>query len=133
MSKYIVDASVAVEYLLHTALGRELGDILLGAELAAPELMDVEVLSTVRRAVLQGRLDAGRAQTALDDLANWPVDRISHRALTSLAWQYRHTMSPHDAMYVAAARLYGYPLITADGRLSRASGLGVVVQHVHRG
>ena len=130
MSRYVVDASVAVEYLLRTPLGLTVAGIIEGASLAAPELMDAEVLSVLRRAVLNGRLQEPRAQMVVDDLEHWPVDRISHRSLAQLAWQYRGNISAYDAFYVAAARVHGIPLLTADGRLARASGLGVVVQSV---
>ena len=133
MSRYVVDASVAVEYLLRTPLGLSVADMIEGASLAAPELMDAEVLSVLRRAVLKGHLQEARAQMVVNDLAHWPVDRISHRSLASLAWRYHRNVSAYDAFYVAAARAHGLPLITADGRLSRASGLGVVVQHVRMG
>ena len=101
--------------------------------MVAPELLDAEVLSVLRRAVLTQRLEAERAQMAVNDLIAWPVDRISHRGLALLAWQHRRNVSAYDAFYVAAARAYGLPLLTADGRLARASGLGIAVQHVRMG
>lgn len=130
MSRYAVDASVAVEYLLRTPLGLAVADLFADAALAAPELLDAEVLSVLRRAVLQGRIEEARARMVIEDLLRWPLERISHRALAPLAWQYYRNVSAYDAFYVAAARALGIPLITADGRLSRASGLGVVVQQV---
>ena len=133
MSRYIVDASVAIEYLLRSPLGLTVAEMIEGASLAAPELMDAEVLSVLRRAVLNGHLEEARAEMVIGDLLQWPVDRISHRALAPLAWQYRRNVSAYDAFYVAAARARGFPLMTADGRLSRSPGLGVVVQHVHMG
>lgn len=133
MSGYVVDASVAVEHLLKTPLGVTVANIIEGASLVAPELMDAEVLSVLRRAVLNGQLGEARAQMAIDDLAGWPVYRVSHRHLAALAWQYRRSVSAYDAFYVAAARTHGIPLVTADGRLSRASGLGVIINHVHAG
>ena len=133
MTQYVVDASVAVEYLLRTPLGLTVGDIIEDASLVAPELMDVEVLSVLRRAVLNGRLDEERAWMAVGDLGQWPVDRISHQFLSPLAWRYYHNVSAYDAFYVAAASVRGLPLMTADGRLSRASGLGIAVQYVRMG
>ncbi len=130
MSHYVVDASIAVEYLLRTPLGLTVADIIEDASLAAPELMDVEVLSVLRRAVLQRRLQESRARTAVNDLSHWPVERISHRELAPLAWRYYQNVSAYDAFYVATAHVHGIPLLTADGRLARATGLGVVVQHV---
>ena len=133
MTRYVVDASVAVEYLLRTPLGLAVANIIESASLVTPELMDAEVLSVVRRAVLHGHLEESRARMVVDDLCHWPVDRISHQTLARLAWQYHRKISAYDAFYVAAAQAHGLPLVTADGRLARASGLGVVIQHVHLG
>ena len=131
MSRYVVDASVAVEYLLRTPLGLTVADAIESSSLAAPELLDAEVLSVLRRAVLNGHLDEARAQMAVDDLIRWPVDRIPHRPLARLAWRHRSNVSAYDAFYVAVARAQRIPLMTADGRLSRSPGLDVVVQYVH--
>ena len=132
MSRYIIiDASVAVEYLLRTPIGLTVADVIENATLAAPELIDAEILSVLRRGVLNGQIEEARAGMVVDDLIRWPVDRVSHRTLAPLAWQYRQNVSAYDAFYVAAARARGSPLITTDGRLSRAPGLGVVVQHVY--
>ena len=130
MSRYVVDASVAVEYLLRIPLGLTVANMIESASLVAPEMLDAEVLSVLRRAVLNGHLEETRAQMVVEDLLRWPVDRISHRFLAPLAWQYHRNVSAYDAFYVAAARAQGIPLMTADGRLSRASGLGVMVHHV---
>ncbi len=136
MSKYIVDASVAVEYLLKTPTGVEVAEIIESASLSAPELIDAEVLSVIRRAVLSGRLAEDRALIAIHDLADWPVDRISHRALVRSAWRYyrnaSRNVSAYDAFYVTAAGLYRLPLLTADGRLSRASNPDIAVHLVRK-
>ena len=71
MTRYVIDASVAVEYLLRTPLGLAAAGILDNASLVAPELMDAEVLSVLRRAVLNGRLDEVRAEMDVDDLVQW--------------------------------------------------------------
>ena len=133
MTRYVIDASVAVEYLLKTPLGLALAELVEDASLIAPELLDAEVLSVLRGAALGGRLEEGRALAALDDLAVWPVDRLPNRTLARLAWRHLHNVSAYDALYVAAARAHDATLLTADGRLSRAPGLGIVVQHVRLG
>ena len=133
MTRYVVDASVAVEYLLKTNLGESLAPLMDGAFLVAPELMDAEVLAVLRRAVLKGRLEERRARLAVEDLVIWPVERIPHRILAELAWEHRHNLSAYDSFYVAAARCYGVPLLTADGPLSRAPGIGVPVHNVRCG
>jgi predicted nucleic acid-binding protein len=126
----VVDASVAVEYLLQTALGVRAAPMLEGADLIAPELLDVEVLAVLRREVLAGRLAESRAGEAVDDLRDWGVERLSHRGLLDAGWALRGHVTAYDALYVATARARGATLITADGSLSRAAGLGVIVHNV---
>ena len=129
MSGLVVDASIALEVLLRTPLGLSVEDDLLSSSLIAPEMLDAEVLSSVRKATLRGQLTPEDAEGVLVTLGEWDIERISHRTLVPLAWQYRHNLSAYDALYVAVSRLYDYPLITSDGRLSRASGLDIDVQH----
>lgn len=133
MNQYVIDASVAVEYLLKTPLGTFISDVIEDAYLVAPELIDVEVSSAVRRAVLGGRIEDERANIALSALQQWPLQRISHRELIVSAWRYRHNLSAYDAFYIALAQACRMPLLTADIKLSRAPNLGVVVQSVHLG
>ena len=130
MSRYVVDASAAAEYLLRTSLGLKVANIIEGGLLLAPELLDVEVLSVFRRAVLRRQLDEQRALRAIEDLMDWPIDRIPHRSLVWAAWQHRNNLSAYDAFYVAAARLSDAPLITADGPLARVPSLGIIVENV---
>jgi predicted nucleic acid-binding protein len=128
--RYAIDASAAAEYLLRTPLGLKLADLMAGAFILAPALLDVEVLSVLRRAVLRQQLAAERAELALADLLAWPMERIAHTALLREAWRHRHNVSAYDAFYVAAARLYDASLLTADGPLTRAPALGIVVQNI---
>jgi predicted nucleic acid-binding protein len=126
----VVDASAAVEYLLRTPLGVRVGRLLEKATLAAPELLDAEVLAVIRREVLAGRLAEPRAGEAVDDLRDWGVERLAHRLLLSDAWALRGHVTAYDALYVAAARARRAELVTADGPLSRAPALGVLVHNV---
>ena len=130
MSRYVVDASAAAEYLLRTPLGLKVANIIEGGFLLAPELLDVEVLSVFRRAVFRQQLTEQRALRAIEDLMDWPIDRIPHKSLVWAAWQHRNNVSAYDAFYVAAARLSASSLITADGPLARAPLLGIVVENV---
>ncbi len=127
---FVIDASAAVEYLLQTAVGMRVAGIIETADLAAPELVDAEVLSVLRREVLASRLDANRAGQAVLDLRDWPLERIAHRGLLNDALALRGHVTAYDALYVAAARARTAGLLTADGPLSRAPGLGIAVHNV---
>lgn len=125
----VVDASV-----LAPALGddTEAGDVargrLRGEALTAPELIDLEVASVLRRQVAVGRVDRRRAALAIQDLADLPLRRASHRALLPRCWELRATVTTYDAAYVALAEVLDLVLVTADARLSRAPGIGCVVE-----
>ena len=126
----VVDASVVIEYLLRTRLGLRVAATLEGARLAAPELLDAEVLSVLRREVLAGRLAERRAGEAIADLRDCGIQRVAHRPLLAEAWSLRGRLTAYDALYVALARTRRAALVTADGPLSRAPALGVAVQNV---
>lgn len=126
----VPDASVAVELLLRTPLGEELARRLKGSSVVAPALIDCEVLAVLRKLVLRKEVREERAAVALEDLAVWPIQRLAASDLLRDAWSLRHNISAYDAFYVAAARLYDAQLLTADGPLARAPGLGVVIENV---
>jgi predicted nucleic acid-binding protein len=130
VSLFVIDASAATEYLLRTPLGFKVAATTEDASLIAPELIDVEVLSVLRRAVMRREISEQRALLAIEDLVDWSIDRISHKPLLWLAWQHRDNVSAYDAFYVAAARISNAPLLTTDGPLSRAAKLGISIENV---
>jgi predicted nucleic acid-binding protein len=116
----VIDASV-----LATALGDDGPDgaaaraEIRGHDLAAPEIIDLEVTSVLRRTLSDER----RAALALADLEEIPVRRAPHLPLLQRCWALRHNLTPYDAAYVAFAEMLEVPLLTADRRLSLASGI----------
>lgn len=125
----VVDASVLVVALGDDGPdGMSVRDRLVGEELLAPELVDLEVTSVLRRAVRSGRMPAERAAHALTDLADLPMQRASHRPLLGRIWDLRGAVTPYDAAYVALAEAMGVVLLTADGRLARAPGVRCPVE-----
>ena len=83
---YVIDASAMVEYLLESDAGLQVAALIDGAPLAAPELLDVEVLSALRRKVRQREISEANALDALAKLEDMPVERVSHRTFTRAAW-----------------------------------------------
>lgn len=120
----VVDASVLATALTDDG---EDGDSararLRGAVLAAPELIDLEVPSVLRRLLHSGHVPARRAEQALTDLIALPLSRVPHRALVPRCWSLRENLTIYDASYVALAEALSAVLVTADARLSRAPGL----------
>jgi predicted nucleic acid-binding protein len=125
----VVDASVVV-----TALGDDGPDgdrarLRLRAErLAAPHLMDLEVVSAWRRLAAAGEIDERRANLAIADLQALRVDRVRHGPLIRRCWELRANLTIYDAAYVALAELLDAPLVTADLRLSEAPGVRCAIE-----
>jgi len=122
----VVDASAVVELLL----GRPAADEVErhfsahAYELHAPELLDVEVVSALRRVVAAGDASVERADQAVEDLLDLPFERYPHGALMPRVWGLRDAMSAYDATYVALAEALtedGASLLTADRDLARAT------------
>jgi predicted nucleic acid-binding protein len=126
----VVDASALVGILGEGEDANRLRRRLLAEKLAAPHVVDVEVLSALRRAQRMGRIGADRAAQALADLTLLPLRRVGHTSLLRRAWELRDNVTPPDAMYVALAEAFGAPLLTADARLARAPGLRCEIQLV---
>jgi predicted nucleic acid-binding protein len=92
--------------------------------LAAPELIDLEVASVLRRRVeIQRTMTAAVASRVLHRMELLPIRRHSHRGLIQRIWSLRHNLTPYDASYVALAEQLGLPLITGDARLAQAPGI----------
>src|SRR3954470_20713183 len=125
----VVDASVLVVALADDgADGDRVRNRLRGEVLAAPEVIDPEVLSVLRRLHRAGALDARRAQLALTDLIDTLLTRVPHRGLLLRGWELRDNLSAYDACYVALAEALDTLLLTADGRPARAPGLRCPVE-----
>jgi predicted nucleic acid-binding protein len=125
----VVDASALV-----VALGDDddAGDAvrrrLRGEALAAPELVDLEVASVLRRLVSSGAMPERRALLALDDLVAMPLERAPHAPLLRRGWELRANLTSYDAAYVALAEVLGATLLTGDARLAAAPGVRCAVE-----
>ena len=116
----VIDASVLVDALLVAGAARAR---LASANLQAPELIDAELLSVLRRLVLAEQLPEPHALQALATSQQLGLRRHSSRLLWPRAWELRSNLSAYDALYVALAEQLDAPLLTADGRIARAPGL----------
>lgn len=119
----VVDASV-----LANAVGDDGPDgavargALSGNDLSVPDLVDVEVVSVLRRRWLAKAMSAKRFAAAVSDLASVPADRYPVLPFMSRAYELRTNVTPYDATYVALAEQLDCVLLTADARLARAHG-----------
>jgi len=119
----VVDSSVVVSALADKhEPGRVARQRLKEADhLAAPQLLDLEVVSVLRR-MLSGRLiTRHHAELAVVDLGNLDIDRWDHGGLVQRVWELRETLSAYDAAYLALAEEIGCWLLTGDARLAKGA------------
>ena len=120
----VVDASAIAELLLQTEVGARVERRLYrtDVDLHAPHLLDVEVLSALRRLVRSGEVTAARAEDAIHDLGLLRIIRHGHLDLAIRAWELRQTVTAYDAVYLALAESLDAPVVTCDRPLAAATG-----------
>jgi predicted nucleic acid-binding protein len=125
LKRYVVDASVAVKWLIpeeHSECAMKLLDDWLeeGLELNAPELLRLEVTSALTKYVDRRVIDAEKAQEGFEIFReimlsyveeDWPLIEDALKASITSG------LSIHDAVYFTLAKRLGATLITADRRL----------------
>lgn len=120
----VVDASALLEVLLGARsvdglIGRLFDP---GETLHAPHLIDLEVAQVLRRYAAADAVPPARCRAALDDLADFPLNRYPNDVLLPRVWSLRHNLTAYDAAYVALAEALDAPLVTTDRRMASASG-----------
>jgi predicted nucleic acid-binding protein len=121
----VIDASAVAELVLGRPARAQIGGLFEDHEfdLHAPHLIDVEVVSALRRVIASGEATAARGEEAITDLLDLPIERYPHDILVQRVWKLRENFSAYDAAYVALAEAVAdepVPLLTADARLARA-------------
>jgi predicted nucleic acid-binding protein len=122
----VLDASTVLELLLGTERGRGIAERIADPALGlhVPHLVDVEVAQALRRLVQHGELRQEDARLALEDLGSLDLERHPHEPLLERIWALRKNLTAYDATYVALAEALNAILLTCDGKLARAPGLG---------
>jgi predicted nucleic acid-binding protein len=119
----VLDASAAIDWLLQTAVGREIESRIYsrGESLHAPHLLDLEVAQVLRRLVREGAVSGPRADQAIQDLFDLRVTRYPHFVFLPRIWRLRDNFSAYDAAYVALTEKLQATLVTRDARLASSS------------
>ena len=115
----VLDASVVVELLTHGILADSIRSELArrNESVSVPHLIDVEVISALRRLVAGQRIDSHRSQQFLAELVALPAERYSHTPLIGRIWELRHNFTAYDAAYIALAEATDSVLYTCDEKL----------------
>jgi len=128
MSRYIVDASIAVQLLIadtHTleakALFRSIED---GNRLILPEFALLECANVLWKHVRFHGISPVEAENLIKALIGLDVVITPAAGLLPRALEIglKHQLAVYDSVYIALAEQSGYPLITDDNRQASAAG-----------
>ncbi len=119
MTDYVIDASVAVKWVVDEA-GTDAAVSLLAHNLFAPDFMLAECANILWKKHRRGEMTHDEAVLASGVLAGSEVTFVSARPLmetaTRLAMALGHPA--YDCLYLALAQSRGCPLVTADAKLA---------------
>lgn len=116
----IVDASVATAWFVSMATSRTALPVRNRPSLAAPELLKVELTSSLLKYVRAGVLEPAVLPEAIEEIGNlvehWFFDAILLPEATRIALAHNHKI--YDCLYLALAMQQRGPLATADRKLA---------------
>lgn len=119
----VLDASAAIDYLVDGGeRGQWVRAHIRSEDLAAPHIIDLEVISGLRQLLARAAVTRRQAENGLHDFAELDVTRYPVTAFLDRIWRLRTILSPYDAAYVSLGEALGLPLLTTDSRLARAHG-----------
>ena len=120
---YVVDASVAVKWLLPEALSEAALRLLDGGdELLAPEMLMIEAANVLWRKAARRELTANEARRALALLVESALDLRPARPLAMRALELAQALEHpvYDCLYLSLAERERATLVSADDRLLAA-------------
>ncbi|GGP67091.1 type II toxin-antitoxin system VapC family toxin [Saccharothrix coeruleofusca] len=124
----VVDCSALVEVVAGKSPERELLRRLMTSTASAPELIDAEAMSVLRRMERNLHLTPDDATFAMSRITASPVNRVPLRTLLRRAWELRHAVHTYDSLYLALAEELNVPLITCDAKLAGSNGHQVDIE-----
>ena len=120
MSRFVVDASVAVKWLVPEIHAEAAGRVLRSRhELLAPDLIWAEVGNILWKKFRRGELAGETARDLLQDFQRAPLQIAASQTLMPAAWSIakRYDRSFYDSLYLALAASAECPLVTPDLKL----------------
>ena len=121
MSRVVIDASVAIKWVVDEADSDAAVAVLESCSPVSPDLLIAECANILWKKARRGELRADEAITASRILQQGNIEILPTRHLmhtaTRLAIELDH--AAYDCIYLSLAMEHGWPFVTADDRLRR--------------
>ncbi|MGH3935857.1 MAG: type II toxin-antitoxin system VapC family toxin [Pseudonocardiaceae bacterium] len=120
----VFDASVLVDALVVAGpAGNDAREVLRDHSLLhVPSIFAAEVTSAIRSMQARGEVSPGRARGAVAKIKVVRSVQYPFEPFVDRVWELRENLTVYEGWYVALAESLDTSLVTADHRLTRASG-----------
>ena len=121
MRRAVIDASVAIKWVVEEPGSAAALSLLNGPQLLAPDLLMPECANILWKKVVRAEFTAEEGGLAAELLQRAGVELIPTRGLMAEALRLAVALNhpAYDCMYLALALARGCPFVTADLRLAR--------------
>jgi predicted nucleic acid-binding protein len=134
MSVYVVDASVAAKWFFLQEVNAGEAERLLGGrkELAAPDLLFIEMDSVICRHIRRGQMKTEEGRRIRDSIRQVPLSIHRSAGLLDRAYEIavNFGQTPYDCLYLALAIALDGQMVTADRRLYDAIAKGPLAERI---
>ena len=121
MKVAVVDASVAIKWVVEEEFSDQAGTLLTGTTLCAPAHWQAETVNAIWGRVHRGKLSAADGRERASTLISAPVEAVPLAGLLDQAFHLAVALrlTVYDSLYVALAKVRSIPLVSDDRRLLR--------------
>jgi predicted nucleic acid-binding protein len=124
----VVDSSAIVKVLTDAEPAELVAEVAMHG-LAAPHILDLEVLNVLRRLVRRREVSEKDAVEVRHLYGSMNITRYAVDGTAERIWALRNNLTSYDASYVALAEILDAPLLTCDAKMAKAAGHEAVIRN----
>jgi predicted nucleic acid-binding protein len=135
---YVIDASVAIRFLLVEDLSEKAQQLLRdflneSVDMRAPDLIQSEVGNALWKAVKRKLMELSEALAKLTYFHKLKINSVQlteHDLVDALGWAVKNDATYYDSLYVRSSEVTGSTLLTADDELFKKASGTVATLHL---